>query len=109
MAWSGKVVGEENRMIGPQDLRAKKGHHALEKIEARSSFWTKPALEPNRWGQPAPRRTLTRKKERKKSENWKPDKDKYSTNRFPSTIWSIEKLYVLKKREKLWRFCFVNS
>ena len=28
--------------------------HQLEKFEGGSSVWTNPALEPDRWGQPAP-------------------------------------------------------
>ena len=33
VAWLGEVGEEENRMIGPQARRAKKGHHAWEKFE----------------------------------------------------------------------------
>ena len=40
-----------------------KGDHALEKFERGSSVWIKPAFEPD------PGKILTRKKERKKSEN----------------------------------------
>ena len=72
---------EESRMIGPQAIDAKK-KYPLEKFVGGSSVWTKPALEPDRWGQPAPGKTLTHKKERKKSENWKPVKDNYNSNRF---------------------------
>ena len=88
-------------MIGQQALRTKKKKHTLEKFEGEFSVWTKPALEPDRWGQPAPGKTLTRKKERKKSENWKPVKDKYSSNYFPPTILKYWKVVCILKKEKL--------
>ena len=53
VAWLGEVVGEESQMIGQQALCTKKKKHPKEKFEGGSSVWTKPALEPGRWGQPA--------------------------------------------------------
>ena len=47
MAWLSDGVEEENQMIGQQ---AKK-KHTLEKFEGESLVWTKPALEPDHWGQ----------------------------------------------------------
>ena len=92
----GKVGWLVHSLFAPKRLS-----HVRE-IWRRILVWIKPALEPDRWGQPAPGKTLTRKKERKKSENWEPVKEKYNLNRFPSTIlkyWKV--ICIFKKREKL--------
>ena len=69
--------------------------HLLEKFEGGSSVWTKQALEPDCWGQLAPGKTLTSKKERKKSKN-----PKISTAQtvFLLQFLNIGKLYVFKKK-----------
>ena len=43
-------------------------------------------------------RSLTRKKERKKSEVWKPVKDKYNSNHFPSTILKYWKVLCIQRK-----------
>ena len=88
MASPGEAVEEEKSDDWSTGSSRQKSHHAL---------------EPDRWGQPVPGKTLTRKKERKKSENWEPIKDKYNSNRFHSTIlryWEITRIQKKKKKKK---------
>ena len=82
----GKVGWLVHRLFAP------KRPSRVREIWRRILFWIKPALEPNRWGQPAPGKTFTCKKERKKSEIWEPVKVKYSSNRFPSSILKFWKV-----------------
>ena len=43
-------------------------------------------------------KSLTRKKERKKSEHWKPVKDKYNSNGFPSAILKYWKVICIQRK-----------
>ena len=98
MTWQGggrgKVEWLVHRLVVPKRPSRVRG------IWRRILVWIKPALEADRWGQPVPGKTLTHKKERKKSKNWEPVKDKYNSNRFPSTIlkyWKV--IWTQKKRD----------
>ena len=82
-------------------LFAPKRTARVREIWRRILVWIKPALEADHWGQPAPGKLLTRKKESKKSENWEPIKDKYNSTVFLLQFLNIGKLYVFKKRKKL--------
>ena len=53
------------------------------------------SVRATRWYLPTPGRSHIRKKERKKPEHWKPVKDKYNLNYFPSPIL----IYWEKKRD----------
>ena len=55
----------------PTGSSCQKDHHPLEKFEEEILVWTNPVSEADWWGQPAPGRSLTHKKERKKSERLK--------------------------------------
>ena len=53
MAWFGEAVQEESQMIGRQNLRTKKGRHALEKSEGEFSVLTEASIRTTCWLQPA--------------------------------------------------------
>ena len=100
VAWPGEVGEEESRMFGQQALRAKKA--PVRDIWRRIFSLDKASVG----NQIAEVNTLRErhspvKKERKTSENWKPVKDKYNSNRFPSTILKYWKVVCIQKREKL--------
>ena len=98
MTWRGGRKGKVEWLI--DRLVAPKRPSPVREIWRRILVWIQPALEPDHWGQPAPGRSLTRKKEKRKSENWEPVKDKYNSNRFPSTIlkyWKV--IYIKRKRD----------
>ena len=94
--WGGGRRKSNDWLIGSS---CQKDHHWLEKFEEKISVWIKPVSEADCWGQPAPGRSLTRKKERKKSEHWKPVKNKYNWNCFPSTILKYWKVICIQKKE----------
>ena len=76
------------------------GKSPVKRLE--QSFGQKSARE-TRWSLPTLGRLLTCKKERKKSEHWKPVKDKYNLNRFPSTIPKYWKVICIQKRKRNWK------
>ena len=89
VAWPSKVGEEESLMIGQLALCTPK--------KAESLVWTKPALKPDRWGQPARGGALTHKKERKNLKIENPSKISTAQTVFLLQFLSIEKLYVFKK------------
>ena len=101
MVWPSEVVGEEKLDDWSTGSSRQKSHRALEKFEGEFYFGQKPALEQHVEFSRLREKSLTRKKERKKSENWKPVKDEYNSNRFPSTILKYWKVVCIQKREKL--------
>ena len=100
MTWWGGGRGKVGWLV--HKLFAPKRLTCFREIWRRILVWIKPASEADCWGQPAPGKTLTHKKKRKKSEDWEPVKDKYNSNRFPSTIlkyWTV--ICIKKKRETI--------
>ena len=91
----GKVEWLAHRLFAP------KCHYPLEKFEEESLVFGQKSARATHWYLPTSGRSLTHKKERKKSEHWKPVKDKYNFNRFPSTIPKYWKVICIQKRKRV--------
>ena len=98
-------------MIGPQTLCAKMPLHVREIWRRIFSFGQK-SVRATRWYPPTPGRSLTHKKERKNLKDWKPFKDKYNSNRFPSKIlkyWKLNEHYYKHQVRRLRHFSQVRE
>ena len=89
----GKVKWLAHRLFAP------KCHYPLEKLEEESLVLDRSQHEQHaviHWLQEG----HSPVKKRKKSEHWKPLKDKYNLNRFPSTIPKYWKVICIQKRKR---------
>ena len=91
--------GKVGRLI--HRLSAPKRPSRVREIWRRIFSLVKPAIEPDRWGQPAPGKTPTCKQEKRNLKIENPSKINTTQTVFLLQFLNIGKLYELKKRKKL--------